>query len=50
MLKIRLLDHEPYIGVAGEIHGELNVLHRFCLNDVGWEPVECACVVRVGGW
>lgn len=50
MLKILLLDHEPYVGIPGEVHGELNVLHSCCLDDVFGESVECACVVRVGGW
>lgn len=50
MLKVRLLDHEPYVGVAGEVHCELDVPHRGRFHDIRREPVECACVVGVGGW
>lgn len=50
MSKIRLLDHEPYVGVAGEVHGDLDVLHCCCFDDVDGEPIERACIVRVGGW
>lgn len=50
MLRILLLDHEPYVGVPGEVHGQLNVFHCCCLDYVGGESVECAYVVRVGSW
>lgn len=50
MVKVHLLDHKPYVGVAGEVHGELDVPHRCRFDYVGREPVECACVVRVGCW
>lgn len=50
MLKVYLLDHEPYVGIAGEVHSQLDVPHRCCLDNKHGEAVECACVAGVGGW
>lgn len=50
MLKACLLDHEPYVGIAGEVHGHLDVPHRCCLDNKRGEAVECANVLGVGRW